>query len=120
MGPFIVGLYVVCPQHIGFSATFIGGISGYLASSVVFDHFGIFGVEKTEITLWKGIGVTSVLFASVLVNVDKRGKSKADALETKVQLTITRLDSTSRGSDFVPDFVPTQPDPSNTSHRSWC
>ena len=69
LGPFIVGIYVICPQHIGFSATFIAGILGYLGSSVLFDHFGIFGVERTEITVWKTLGVTSVLIASVLINV---------------------------------------------------
>lgn len=68
MGPFIVGIYVICPQHIGFSATFIAGISGYLGSSVVFDHYGIWG-ESTVITLWKALGVMSVLIASILVNV---------------------------------------------------
>jgi len=69
LGPFIVGIYVICPQYIGFSGTFIAGILGYLGSSVLFDQFGVFGVEPTPVTVWKALGVLSVFVASVLINV---------------------------------------------------
>ena len=96
MGPFIVGIYVICPQHIGFSATFIAGILGYLGTSVIFDNFGIFGVERTELTVWKLCGVTSVLIASVLVTV-RRKDSTAEELEIQhvAQKHMVRVNSMS-------------------------
>ena len=52
---------IVCAPRLGLAPAVTLLITGQVAAAVVIDHFGLFGLPKEPVTLWKLAGVAMVV-----------------------------------------------------------
>lgn len=67
VGALFVGSGVVIAPVTGALVFFVCVIAGQLIGSTLADHFGAFGLEVREISVWRLLGVLLVLVGAVMV-----------------------------------------------------
>lgn len=71
LGSTYILVTIFVPSHIGFIATFICTIFGNFLISIIFDTFGVFGIEPQPLTWNRIIGAIFVFISVILANTGK-------------------------------------------------
>jgi transporter family-2 protein len=71
LGVFILTAMIIIIPRYGATQSFIYIISGQLVTSLLIDHFGYFGVEKTPINTTNVLGIILFVLGAYLVNFSK-------------------------------------------------
>lgn len=71
LGIFILTAIVIILPRLGATQGFIYIIGGQLVASVIFDHFGLLGMEKAPVNITKLIGIFFFILGAYLVTISK-------------------------------------------------
>eukprot|EP00667_Euglena_gracilis_P006994 EG_transcript_7065 len=66
LGALALGTRILGTGKIGFTLTSVTAVTGQLLASVVVDQFGVMGMPRRAITVWRAVGVVSVLAGCIL------------------------------------------------------
>lgn len=68
LGAFFVTVIIVTTQRLGSANVFALVIAGQLFMALLYDHFGMFGFPKTDMTWVKLLGVCMLIGGAYLIN----------------------------------------------------
>ncbi len=71
LGIFILTSIIIILPRLGATQGFIYIISGQLIASVIVDHYGLLGIEKTPINITKFAGILFFILGAYLVTISK-------------------------------------------------
>ncbi|NLW46042.1 MAG: DMT family transporter [Firmicutes bacterium] len=71
LGIFILTAIVIILPRLGATQGFIYIIGGQLFASIIFDHYGLLGMEKAPVNITKLIGIIFFVMGAYLVTISK-------------------------------------------------
>lgn len=71
LGIFILTAIIIILPRLGATRGFIYIIGGQLVASIIFDHFGLLGMEKAPLNITKLIGIIFFVLGAYLVSISR-------------------------------------------------